>query len=1035
MSATQPKQYSTHAWVGDLDEGSRVGTQQEIPSQSDDIDKNECRQIQESETRDEKSLIMDKHRRHHNETALGIELCGSKLEKETEFPSPVPDTPSDFEKMQNYEKKNSDSHCLENQNPDRCLRREESNDKIIFGSMIGDMPLSKELIALTKRVYAAAVKRDQDEARAKMKSTEGKGKNQEGRGNKNTRHNQRRKARKRKRERVLSEEIMTNGVHRANIQELLEEDNTVNNKTIILCFKAMEILEADEKSQEYYQSCSSGDIGYLRQRQYEITIATGKERGTEDDGVNCDNRGVAQVRTGNGNESQEYTRPHSQQIQTPMSRGESRRESEENVKGEVQYKTEYTDAENGSNHEMCAKSEKLSAPRCEHAGGDDLNKHACRGFATASINVFLDCDTKKNSITESKDIKREIKTCTCETCAHSSSICKIIQCPSPSTTAPGQHTLPIPQVILEAESSATSRLKMSDALNRNANKANQGPPVYDDRNLVVNTGAPKDPPCSCPSSTCYQHREYSVVPGTSNLLAPRQPNRLLKEQYHPPSRIQNNQEDLRKEVQYSANILPRIQTHKLFGVSFSNENMFIDVVRDEAGNPIYYESGSQSSVMQSHQSDLNTNPKKSHELKKPRQSTVSSSIKPPTSYTPLDSKIGRTFTRLGHVLQRTIPPYSCQCEKVILIRDRDEANYYLEHLFDDELYNSAESFYSDINEEDAVRNDYKEREAPLEIVPTTGYLSVVSEEEVLDGNIQGVSERLYQRQRGKTLGSKRLIGLDLEWRPQYNRGARENPTALVQVAVKNTVLLLQVSAMKAFPSKLAEILDDESIMKAGVGILGDAQRLYRDFYVSTRSCIELSYLARYVEKGRWPGPLRDLISLARLVHTYEGVWLAKGGNIQTSNWESRLSNKQIIYAANDAHSGFAVARRLLRRAKEQKIDSTLYMFSVVKGQPLQQDGRPWSLGRDAPRWAVPMPPPPPPLPPSSTSPHSTDSRSRNQIKTSFIMENEIAADASGLFLRSQLLWIGVRLHFLIIIHTALSPCSAKVLPLYPLWIT
>lgn len=210
-----------------------------------------------------------------------------------------------------------------------------------------------------------------------------------------------------------------------------------------------------------------------------------------------------------------------------------------------------------------------------------------------------------------------------------------------------------------------------------------------------------------------------------------------------------------------------------------------------------------------------------HELKKPRQSTVSSSIKPPTSYTPLDSKMqvqqkqqfplsqtqvfkedigpycsGRTFTRLGHVLQRTIPPYSCQCEKVILIRDRDEANYYLEHLFDDELYNSAESFYSDINEEDAVRNDYKEREAPLEIVPTTGYLSVVSEEEVLDGNIQGVSERLYQRQRGKTLGPKRLIGLDLEWRPQYNRGARENPTALVQVAVKNTVLLLQVSAMK-----------------------------------------------------------------------------------------------------------------------------------------------------------------------------------------------------------------------------------------------
>ena len=80
------------------------------PDYSLDSSLQECRQIQESETRDEKSLIMDKHRRHHNETAPGIELCGSKLEKETESPSPFPDTPSDFENMQKYEKKNSGNY-------------------------------------------------------------------------------------------------------------------------------------------------------------------------------------------------------------------------------------------------------------------------------------------------------------------------------------------------------------------------------------------------------------------------------------------------------------------------------------------------------------------------------------------------------------------------------------------------------------------------------------------------------------------------------------------------------------------------------------------------------------------------------------------------------------------------------------------------------------------------------------------------------------------------------------------------------------
>ena len=50
-----------------------------------------------------------------------------------------------------------------------------------------------------------------------------------------------------------------------------------------------------------------------------------------------------------------------------------------------------------------------------------------------------------------------------------------------------------------------------------------------------------------------------------------------------------------------------------------------------------------------------------------------------------------------------------------------------------------------------------------------------------------------------------LTGFDMEWRPCYRKGQPENPVALVQLANEETVLLLQISAMRStspleFPS-------------------------------------------------------------------------------------------------------------------------------------------------------------------------------------------------------------------------------------------
>lgn len=44
--------------------------------------------------------------------------------------------------------------------------------------------------------------------------------------------------------------------------------------------------------------------------------------------------------------------------------------------------------------------------------------------------------------------------------------------------------------------------------------------------------------------------------------------------------------------------------------------------------------------------------------------------------------------------------------------------------------------------------------------------------------------------------SFKVFGFDLEWKPTFQKGARENPVSLIQLANDDTILLFQVTAMR-----------------------------------------------------------------------------------------------------------------------------------------------------------------------------------------------------------------------------------------------
>jgi len=187
------------------------------------------------------------------------------------------------------------------------------------------------------------------------------------------------------------------------------------------------------------------------------------------------------------------------------------------------------------------------------------------------------------------------------------------------------------------------------------------------------------------------------------------------------------------------------------------------------------------------------------------------------------------------------------------------------------------------------------------------------------------------------------VGLDLEWKPAFRKGQPENPVSLIQLANQDSILLIQVSAMQEFPAKLQAFLENPDFVKAGVGIQNDVKKLYRDYRVSTRSCVDLSLLARSVDNEQWKGKFSNPLGLARLVEAYENSYLPKG-KIVRSDWESMLSSAQQEYACNDAHAGYVIYNKLMAMAQSMTITPkpVYYKFDAVRGRFCEPSGMYWA---------------------------------------------------------------------------------------------
>jgi ribonuclease D len=158
------------------------------------------------------------------------------------------------------------------------------------------------------------------------------------------------------------------------------------------------------------------------------------------------------------------------------------------------------------------------------------------------------------------------------------------------------------------------------------------------------------------------------------------------------------------------------------------------------------------------------------------------------------------------------------------------------------------------------------------------------------------------------------VGFDTESKPTFLKGEISTGPHLVQLATDQHVYLFPVS-FAANHEVLRRVLASENILKVGFGLGNDRSAL------RSRLGIELSKVLDLGEVLRGPGH-RGTVGAKVAVAHYFGQKFQKSKKVGTSNWASpRLNERQVLYAANDAHVALEIYRAWLRDPEQQALQA------------------------------------------------------------------------------------------------------------------
>ena len=183
-----------------------------------------------------------------------------------------------------------------------------------------------------------------------------------------------------------------------------------------------------------------------------------------------------------------------------------------------------------------------------------------------------------------------------------------------------------------------------------------------------------------------------------------------------------------------------------------------------------------------------------------------------------------------------------------------------------------------------------------------------------------------------------LLGFDVEWRPNYVKGAVPNRVALVQLAEPGgEVVLTRLARAKTLHPAIVDLLTHARVVLVGVGVREDVKKLTRDFagcFAAARARRAARFASppalRFADLGdvaraaarrlpdrESPGP--EGFGLKKLAAFYGVPMSHKTKSLTMTNWEKPvLFPAEIAYAARDAESGLTIARAMCERERRER---------------------------------------------------------------------------------------------------------------------
>ncbi|CAM8905257.1 unnamed protein product [Rhodiola kirilowii] len=156
-----------------------------------------------------------------------------------------------------------------------------------------------------------------------------------------------------------------------------------------------------------------------------------------------------------------------------------------------------------------------------------------------------------------------------------------------------------------------------------------------------------------------------------------------------------------------------------------------------------------------------------------------------------------------------------------------------------------------------------------------------------------------------------IVGLDVEWRPNFQPNQGDNPVAVLQLCVARRCLIFQILHAPFLPPSLASFLLNTSYKFVGVGIQSDVERLVEYYSLNVVNQVDLRVLAA----ERRDRPDYSNAGIKILARDLLGKEIEKPTMVTMSRWDTEwLSHAQVQYACLDAFLSYEIGKVLIAPA-------------------------------------------------------------------------------------------------------------------------